>query len=35
VLEYRDGLFRHLTVAEEMAEYCPKLTVEMKLWVAE
>ncbi|WP_323796100.1 glutathione S-transferase family protein [Nisaea sp.] len=35
VLEYRDGLYRHKAVAEEMAEYCPKLTAEMKLWEAE
>ena len=35
VLEYRDGLYRHKAVAEEMAEYRPKLVAEMKLWVAE
>jgi glutathione S-transferase len=35
VLEYRDALYRHKAVAEEMAEYSPKLTAEMKLWEAE
>ncbi len=35
VLEYRDGLYRHKAVAEEMADYRPKLAAEMKLWVEE